>query len=73
MQLKEISYLKKEDLSLLISRNKDTLKILKDLGIEIGFNDNMTIDNEKNMKKINNSFLEIARQDHATIIKMMNK
>ena len=32
-----------------------------------------TFDDEKNMKKINNSFLEIARQDHATIIKMMNK
>jgi peptidoglycan/xylan/chitin deacetylase (PgdA/CDA1 family) len=55
------------------SYNKDTLKMLKDLGIEIGFKDSMTIDGEKNMKKINNSFLEIARQDHATIIKMMNK
>jgi len=55
------------------SYNKDTLKILKDLGIEIGFKDSMTIDNEKSMKRINNSFLEIARQNHSAIIKMMNK
>ena len=55
------------------SYNKDTLKILKDLGIEIGFKNSMLIDDEKNMKKINNSFLEIARENHAAIIKMMNK
>ena len=55
------------------SYNKDTFEILKELGIELGFKQIMTIEPEKGMKKINNSFLEIARQDHATIIKMMNK
>tara|TARA_B100002051_G_C16692019_1_gene616061 strand:- start:268 stop:1239 length:972 start_codon:yes stop_codon:yes gene_type:complete len=55
------------------SYNQNTIKILKDLGIEIGFKQIMTIEPEKGMKKINNSFLEIARQDHAAIIKMMHK
>ncbi len=54
------------------SYNEDTLKILKELGIELGFKQIMTIEPEKGMKKINNSNLEIARQDHAKIIKMMN-
>ena len=54
------------------SYNHDTLKILKDLGIELGFKDCMKIEPEKNMKKINNSFLEIARQDYTEIIKIMN-
>ena len=54
------------------SYNQDTLQILKNLGIELGFKPIMTIESEKNMKKINNSLLEIARQDHAVIIKMMN-
>ena len=54
------------------SYNNDTLKILKELGIELGFNQIMTIEPEKGMKKINNSFLEIARQDHAEIFKRMN-
>ena len=53
--------------------NKDTLKILNDLGVELGFKQIMTIESEKGMKKINNSSLEIARQDHALIYKMMNK
>ena len=47
-------------------------KILKKLGIELGFKEIMTIEPKKGMKKINNSSLEIARQDHATIIKMMS-
>jgi len=55
------------------SYNEDTFKILTDLGIELGFKQIMDIEPEKGMKKINNSFLEIARQDHAGIIKMMNK
>ena len=55
------------------SYNKNTIKILTDLGIELGFKQIMTIEPERGMTKINNSFLEIARQDHATIIKMMNK
>ena len=54
------------------SYNDDTLKILQELKIELGFKQIMTIEPEKNMKKINNSLLEIARQDHAVIIKMMN-
>ena len=54
------------------SYNNDTLQILKDLGIEIGFKQIMTIEPEKGMKRVNNSFLEVARQDHADIIKRMN-
>jgi peptidoglycan/xylan/chitin deacetylase (PgdA/CDA1 family) len=54
------------------SYNEDTLQILKKLGIELGFKQIMTIEQEKGMKKINNSFLEIARQDHADIIKRIN-
>ena len=49
-----------------------TLKILKELKIELGFKQIMTIEKEKGMKKLNNSFLEIARQDHAQIYKSMN-
>ncbi len=55
------------------SYNDNTLKILQDIGIEIGFKQIMSIEKEKGMKKINNSFLEIARQDHSTIIKMMHQ
>ena len=47
-------------------------KILKKLGIELGFKEIMTIKPKKGMKKINNSSLEIARQDHSHIMKMMN-
>jgi peptidoglycan/xylan/chitin deacetylase (PgdA/CDA1 family) len=54
------------------SYNNHTLEILKNLGLELGFKQVMTIEPEKGMKKINNSFLEIARQDHADIIKIMN-
>ena len=54
------------------SYNKDTFEILKELGIELGFKQIMTIEPEKGMKKINNSFLEIARQDHTEIYKRMN-
>ena len=54
------------------SYNEDTLEILKKLGIEIGFKQIMTVEPEKNMKKINNSFLEIARQDHIDIYKRIN-
>jgi peptidoglycan/xylan/chitin deacetylase (PgdA/CDA1 family) len=51
------------------SYNENTLEILKDLGIEIGFKSIMNIETEKGMKKINNSSLEIARQDHSLILK----
>ena len=44
-------------------------KVLKELGIELGFKQIMNID--RNMKKINNSKYEIARQDHAHILRMM--
>ena len=44
---------------------------LKKLGVELGFKNVMDIEIEKNMKKINNSFLEIARQDHSKIMKMI--
>ena len=54
------------------SYNKDTFEILKELGIELGFKQIMTIEPEKGMKKINNSFLEIARQDQAEIVKRMH-
>ena len=50
------------------SYNDDTLKILNELGIELGFKQIMDIEPEKGMKKINNSFLEIARQDHSDIL-----
>ena len=35
----------------------------------LGFKQIMTIEKEKGMLRVNNSFLEIARQDHAGIIK----
>ena len=54
------------------SYNKNSLKILKELGIELAFKDSMEIEKEKGMRKINNSFLEIARQDHTEILKRMN-
>ena len=40
--------------------------------IDIAFRDSMTVDYEMGMKRINNSSLEIARQDHVEILKMMN-
>ena len=55
------------------SYNSNTLKVLKKSGIELGFKSVMAVEKEKGMKKINNSFLEIAREDHANIIKRMNK
>ncbi len=54
------------------SYNQDTLHILKKLGIELGFKQIMTIEPEKGMKKVNNSFLEIAREDHSNIHRRMN-
>jgi peptidoglycan/xylan/chitin deacetylase (PgdA/CDA1 family) len=51
------------------SYNKNSLKILSDLGVELGFKQIMSIEHEKGMKKINNSFLEIAREDHSKIFK----
>jgi peptidoglycan/xylan/chitin deacetylase (PgdA/CDA1 family) len=53
------------------SYNLDTLEILKNLGIELGFKQIMAIEPEKGMKKINNSRLEIARENHSAIMKRM--
>lgn len=54
------------------SYNEDTLKILKELKIELGFKQIMKLEPEKGMKKINNSHLEIARQNHSEIWNRMN-
>ena len=54
------------------SYNEDTLKILKELRIELGFKQIMTLEPEKGMRKINNSCLEIARQNHSEVLKRMN-
>jgi hypothetical protein len=43
---------------------------LEKLGIEIGFKQMMHLD--KNMKKINVSKYEIARQNHADVMRMIN-
>ncbi len=54
------------------SYNNDTLEILKKLGVDLGFKQIMTIEPKKGMKKINNSLLEIAREDCAQIQKRIN-
>ena len=46
-----------------------TLEILSNLNIEIGFKQIMGIEKDKGMKKVNNTYLEIARQDHSSILK----
>ncbi len=50
------------------SYNDDTLNILENLGIELGFKQIMQIEPQKGMKNINNSHLEIAREDHSNIL-----
>ena len=54
------------------SYNDDTLNILKKIGIKIGFKQIMKLEKEKKMQSINNSFLEIAREDHSNILKEIN-
>jgi peptidoglycan/xylan/chitin deacetylase (PgdA/CDA1 family) len=54
------------------SYDNDTLKILQDLKIELGFKNLMTVEPEKDMKKVNNSPLEVARINHSNIFKIMN-
>ena len=51
--------------------NKDTLKILTNLKLSIGFKPTMLID--ENMKKINNTNLEVARENHANILRQIKK
>lgn len=48
--------------------SEETLEILKELEIDLGFRDNMFVENK--MNKINNTHLEIARSNHAEILKM---
>ena len=55
------------------SYNSDTLKILKEMKIEIGFKQIMKIEKGRGMDKINNSNFEVARQDHAEIMRVLNK
>ena len=52
--------------------NDHSIKVLTELGIEISFTDSMHIDIKKNINKINNSFLEVAREDHSYIIDKIN-
>jgi len=47
--------------------NNETIKVLKKMNIELGFKQVMFIEKDKNMKKINNSQFEIARQDISNI------
>ena len=54
------------------SYNKNTLKILSKAGLDLGFKQIMTVENEKGMKKINNSKFEIARNDHVNLISKIN-
>ncbi len=49
------------------SYNSHTLKILKNLGVVIGFKQIM------NNKKTNSSQYEICRQDHSNIIRLLEK
>ena len=53
--------------------NNDTLKILKSLKIELGFRHNMSIDISNENFEINNTKLEIARENHSTILKKIKK
>jgi len=74
--IKKITDLKKEDIKYMShpcgNYNSTTLKILKDLKIKLGFKQIMTIEKERKMKNINNSPLEIARQDHSNIMRLIN-
>ena len=53
------------------SYNNLTLKILNKLNIDIGFKQTLKADGR--VKKINNSFLEIAREDHSNIMRRIEK
>jgi len=55
------------------SYSPDTLKILQGLKIEIGFKNVMSVDTERSMIKINNSPLEIARQDSGGLLRILKK
>ena len=51
------------------SYNSHTLEILEKIGIKLGFNNTIFVEKNKNMKKINNSNLEIARIDSSNILR----
>lgn len=51
------------------SYDKSTLRLLKNIGIKIGFKQHLFIDKNIGMKKINNSNLEIARRDSSEFLK----
>ncbi len=53
------------------SYNEITLKILSKLNIDIGFKQTLRVDEK--LKKINNSVLEIAREDHSNIMSRIEK
>ena len=52
------------------SYNKNTLRILENMNIKLGFNAHMEIEKENGMKKKNNSLFEISRKDHSEIFRM---
>jgi peptidoglycan/xylan/chitin deacetylase (PgdA/CDA1 family) len=54
------------------SYNNDTLHILENLDIELGFKQHMLIEPEKGMKSINNTHLEISRVDHTNILRRIS-
>ena len=54
------------------SYNNITLEILKELSISFDLKQIMNIKSEKGKRKINNSFLKIAREDYSTIYKRIN-
>ena len=49
--------------------NENTLKILGELGLELGFRSTMSIDNKMKLKKINSSPFEVARENHSNILR----
>lgn len=51
------------------SYNENTLRVLDELGIKLGFKLFMSIEKNKGMTKLNNSNLEIAREDHSEVLK----
>jgi peptidoglycan/xylan/chitin deacetylase (PgdA/CDA1 family) len=55
------------------SYSNSTLQILKDLRVNLGFKQMMKVDKNRGMSRINNSHLEIAREDHTTILKKIIK
>ena len=55
------------------SYNSGTLQILKGMDVKLGFKQMMKVDKNRGMKRINSSHLEIAREDHTTILKKLIK